>query len=102
LAAKNKDVEDLNFVIESQIVDTLHSFKSIDCVTNEHEVTNYPSEFLISLDVSAAQFTAEGWLGGHNASKPKPTKTMQWNAFGDKKTDGQCDSRDYTQRKIQR
>jgi len=20
---------------------------------------------------------------GHDASKPKPTKTMQWNAFGD-------------------
>ena len=42
-------------------------------------------------------------LGVHDASKPKSTKTMQWNAFGDKKeTDDQCDSRDYTQRKIQR
>ena len=35
LAAKNKDVDDLNFVIQNQIIGTLHSFKSIDCVTNE-------------------------------------------------------------------
>lgn len=51
LAAKNKDVDDLNFVIQNQIVGTLHSFKSIDCVTNEDEATNYPTEFLNSLDV---------------------------------------------------
>ena len=51
MAAKKKDVDDLNFVIQNQIVGTLHSFKSIDCVTNKDEVTNYPSEFLNSLDV---------------------------------------------------
>ncbi|XP_037931426.1 ATP-dependent DNA helicase PIF1-like [Teleopsis dalmanni] len=51
LAAKNKDVNDLNFVIQNQIVGTLHTFKSIDCVTNEEEATNYPTEFLNSLDV---------------------------------------------------
>ena len=32
-----------------------------------------------------AQFTTEGYLGSLDASKPKPTKTMQWKAFGDKK-----------------
>ena len=51
LAAKNKDVNDLNFIIQNQIVGTLHSFKSIDCVTNEDEAINYPTEFLNSLDV---------------------------------------------------
>ena len=30
LAAKNKDVDDFNFIIQNQIVGTLHSFKSID------------------------------------------------------------------------
>jgi PIF1 helicase. len=51
LAAKNKDVDDLKFVIQNQIIGTLHSFKSIDCVTNEDEVTKYPCEFLNSLNV---------------------------------------------------
>ena len=51
LAAKNKDVDDLNILIQNQIFGTLHSFKSIDCVTNEDEATNYPTEFLNSLDV---------------------------------------------------
>ncbi|XP_055924675.1 uncharacterized protein LOC129956759 [Argiope bruennichi] len=51
LAAKNKDVDDLNFVIQNQIVGTLHSYKSINCVTNKNEFTNYPSEFLNSLDM---------------------------------------------------
>ncbi|XP_055927144.1 uncharacterized protein LOC129958586 [Argiope bruennichi] len=51
LAAKNKDVDDLNFVIQNQIVGILHSFKYIDSATSEEEVTNYPSEFLNSLDV---------------------------------------------------
>ena len=50
LAAKNIDVDHLNLVIQNQIVGTLHSFKSIDCVTNDDEVTNYPSEFLNSLN----------------------------------------------------
>ena len=40
-----------NFVIQNQIVGTLHSFEFIDCATNEDEVTNYPPEFLNSLDV---------------------------------------------------
>ncbi|XP_076260093.1 uncharacterized protein LOC143196315 [Rhynchophorus ferrugineus] len=35
--------------MRDQLVGTLHSFKSIDCVTNED--TNYPTEFLIFLDV---------------------------------------------------
>ncbi|GBP95665.1 hypothetical protein EVAR_67871_1 [Eumeta japonica] len=51
LVAKNKDVDDLNYIIQNKIIGTIHSFKSIDCVTNEDEATNYPIEFLNSLDV---------------------------------------------------
>ena len=51
LAAKNKDVDDLNYIIQNDIIGTMHLFKSIDCVTNEDEATNYPIEFLNSLDV---------------------------------------------------
>ncbi|CAG9840664.1 unnamed protein product [Diabrotica balteata] len=51
LAAKNKDVDGLNYIIQNKIIGTMHSFKSIDCVTNEDEATNYPIEFLNSLDV---------------------------------------------------
>ena len=51
LTAKNKDVDDFNFVIRNQIIGTLHSFKSIDCLTYEDKVTNYPSEFLNSSDL---------------------------------------------------
>ncbi|GBP59680.1 hypothetical protein EVAR_39837_1 [Eumeta japonica] len=51
LAAKNKDIDDLNFAIQNVIVDSMHSFESVDCVINEDEATNYPTEFLNSLDV---------------------------------------------------
>ncbi|XP_069968842.1 uncharacterized protein [Bactrocera oleae] len=51
LAAKNKDVDDLNYIIQNKIIGTMHTFKSIDRVTNEDEATNYPIEFLNSLDV---------------------------------------------------
>lgn len=51
LAAKNKDVDHLNFVIQNDISGELHSYKSVDSVMDENEVTNYPTEFLNSLDV---------------------------------------------------
>ncbi|XP_056630751.1 uncharacterized protein LOC130441204 [Diorhabda sublineata] len=51
LEAKNKDVDVLNYIIQNKIIGTMHSFKSIDCVTNEDEATNYSIEFLNSLDV---------------------------------------------------
>nr|XP_026483830.1 uncharacterized protein LOC113391917 [Vanessa tameamea] len=72
-----KTVNDLNFIIQNQIVGTLHSFKSIDCVTNVDEATNYPTEFLNSLDVTGLPShnlgTSEGRLGGHLDSESKPT-----------------------------
>lgn len=51
LAAKNKDVDEINFKIQNQIGGPMHSFKSVDCVVNEDEATNYPTEFLNSLDL---------------------------------------------------
>ncbi|CAB3255838.1 unnamed protein product [Arctia plantaginis] len=51
LAAQNKDVDALNYIIQNKIIETMHSFKSIDCVINEDEATNYPIELLNSLDV---------------------------------------------------
>jgi hypothetical protein len=50
LGAKNKNVDDLNFAIQNQIVGTLHSSKSIGYLRNEDEVTNHPSEYSNSLD----------------------------------------------------
>ncbi|XP_061392257.1 uncharacterized protein LOC133327727, partial [Musca vetustissima] len=51
LAAKNKDVDSLNIIIQNQIPGELHSYKSVDSVADEDEATNYPTEFLNSLDV---------------------------------------------------
>ncbi|XP_073844099.1 uncharacterized protein, partial [Musca autumnalis] len=51
LAAKNKDVDSLNLIIQSQIAGQLHTYKSVDCVTDQNEATNYPTEFLNSLDI---------------------------------------------------
>jgi len=51
LGAKNKDVVSLNCIIQSKIAGELRSYKSVDSVTDENEATNYPSEFLNSLDM---------------------------------------------------
>ncbi|XP_055614537.1 uncharacterized protein LOC129760881, partial [Uranotaenia lowii] len=51
LAAKNKDVDELNFIIQNTVPGELHSYKSVDCMTNPEEATNYPTEFLNSLDL---------------------------------------------------
>ena len=51
LAANNKEVDSLNFIIQNQSPGELHSYTSVDSVTDETEATNYPTEFLNSLDV---------------------------------------------------
>lgn len=51
LAARNTDINDLNWTIQNQIPGELRSYKSIDRVENEDEVINYPVEFLNSLDL---------------------------------------------------
>ncbi|KAF2903264.1 hypothetical protein ILUMI_02924 [Ignelater luminosus] len=51
LAATNKDVNDVNIKIQSQINGQIRSFKSIDSIIDPNEVVNYPTEFLNSLDL---------------------------------------------------
>ena len=51
LAVKNKDVDDLNTKIQSQINWQIHSFKLINSITDPNEVINYPTEFLNWLDL---------------------------------------------------
>lgn len=51
LAAKNKDVEDLNATIQNFLPGQLVSFKSVDTVMNQDDIVNYPTEFLNSLEL---------------------------------------------------
>ncbi|XP_067129653.1 uncharacterized protein [Centruroides vittatus] len=51
LAAKNNDVNDINFSIQNRIPGEATTYKSIDTVINQDEVVNYPTEFLNSLDL---------------------------------------------------
>ncbi|KAE9525220.1 hypothetical protein AGLY_014405 [Aphis glycines] len=51
LAARNKEVDSLNFTIQSKIAGELRSYKSVDSTTDENEAVNYLTEFLNSLDV---------------------------------------------------
>ena len=51
LAAKNVDVDDLNFMIHQSLPGDLVSYKSIDTVCDTNETVNYPTEFMNSLDL---------------------------------------------------
>ncbi|GFW21173.1 ATP-dependent DNA helicase [Trichonephila clavipes] len=51
LAAKNIDVNTINFTIQHGIPSEMTTYKSIDTVENQYEVVNYPTEFLNSLDL---------------------------------------------------
>ncbi|XP_061395853.1 ATP-dependent DNA helicase PIF1-like, partial [Musca vetustissima] len=51
LAAKNKDVSDINVDIQNKISGEIKTYKSIDCVNDPDEIVNYPIEFLNSLDL---------------------------------------------------
>lgn len=43
LAAKNVDVNEMNFQIQEKIAGELKNYKSVDSVTNEDKVVNYPT-----------------------------------------------------------
>ncbi|XP_055910673.1 uncharacterized protein LOC129945038 [Eupeodes corollae] len=51
LAAKNIDVNELNFKIQEQITGEPRIYKSVDSATNQDDVVNHPREFLNSLDL---------------------------------------------------
>lgn len=51
LAAKNVDVNGINFDILNEIPGDAKKYLSIDTVMNQDEATNYPTEFLNSLDL---------------------------------------------------
>ncbi|GFW40603.1 ATP-dependent DNA helicase [Trichonephila clavipes] len=51
LAAKNIDVNNINFTIQHGIPSEMTTYKSIDTVENQDDVVNYPTEFLNSLDL---------------------------------------------------
>lgn len=52
LAAKNVDVDLINYQIQQLLPGDLMSFKSIDATVEENEAVNFPIEFLNSLDIS--------------------------------------------------
>ena len=51
LAAKNKDVHEINNIILTKIRDQAVIYKSVDTVLEPNESVNYPSKFLNSLDL---------------------------------------------------
>lgn len=51
LAAKNVNVDEINFQIQQLLPGDLMSFKSIDTVVDKNESINFPTEFLNSLDI---------------------------------------------------
>lgn len=52
LAAKNKDVNELNIAIQNDITGQTVTYKSTDAVIDQDQVVNYPTEFLNSLDLA--------------------------------------------------
>lgn len=51
LAAKNNDVNEINYNIQNGIPGEETIYKSLDTILNQDEVVNYPTEFLNSLDL---------------------------------------------------
>ncbi|UYV72074.1 hypothetical protein LAZ67_9001733 [Cordylochernes scorpioides] len=51
LAAKNIDVNDINFCVQNWVPGEERTYTSIDTVLNEDEAVNYPTEFLNCLDL---------------------------------------------------
>ncbi|GFU75471.1 ATP-dependent DNA helicase [Trichonephila clavipes] len=93
LAAKNIDVNTINFTIQHGIPSETTTYKSINTVENQDEVLNYPTEFLNSLDFArhaTARSYIEIWRTHHTSSKHKSTTTLQRNQTLSQENDEQC------------
>ncbi|GFX63886.1 ATP-dependent DNA helicase [Trichonephila clavipes] len=93
LAAKNIDVNTINFTIQHGIPSETTTYKSIDTVENQDEIVNYPTEFLNSLDLPGmppARSYIENWRTHHTSSKYKSTTTLQRNQTLSQENDEQC------------
>lgn len=51
MAAKNKDVDDINAQIMEDIPGQIVTYNSVDTIMNQDDIVNYPVEFLNSLDL---------------------------------------------------
>lgn len=51
LAAKNQDVQDINYEIQNRLPGELRTYLSTDSVTDPEQVVHYPTEFLNSLQI---------------------------------------------------
>ncbi|GFQ66027.1 ATP-dependent DNA helicase [Trichonephila clavata] len=58
LASRNDVVEKLNVTIQKQLPEKEYAYKSIDCILNDDEAVQYPTEFLNSIQTPDLQ--------GHN------------------------------------
>lgn len=87
MAAKNKDVDNLNSYIQNLIDGELITYKSIDTVLHQDDIVHYPTEFLNSLDLSTTQSTIKSWSSNYFTSQYQSTETetMQWHKIDSKK-----------------
>lgn len=60
-AAKNIDVTSINTAIMEKIPGDVKEYKSIDSVTEDDDVVNYPVEFLNSLDLLDCHHMHYAW-----------------------------------------
>lgn len=81
----------MNFIIQSRIAGELHSYKSINSVTDYDKVTNYPTKFLNSLEFTA-KFTVEGGIDPNHIAKSESFEIVQHYAIVRQESDEQCDS----------
>ncbi|VDK61509.1 unnamed protein product [Onchocerca ochengi] len=69
LAAKNKDVDELDNIIQSNIQSEMVTYRSIDTVVEADEAVNYPTEFMNSSDLPGMPSSLS--FGGISSTLPE-------------------------------